>query len=196
VEPVALFILTSISSLFLHVLSRYITESKLAVKIITPGIAALFSLWIGLFLDVAEMEGGEWIAVFLVGLFLHGLSAFFLFLLQMLRERFLHLPELPLSTYTLEPVFLNLTCLGAILINQLLLIVLESAISLATIIALFLLFPIYTFYYYFKYKDIEYIPQSSFLTIFILFSILFLLYFVVGMMCLFILSPFGMPELK
>lgn len=196
VELAALFFLTSITSTILFAFSRFFRESKLAIWIITPGILSLVSLWIGLFLDISEKENGEWLAVAITGLFLHGLSAFFLFLLQILRERFLQFPVLPLSVYTLEPVFLNVTCFISVIFNYAFLKFFDSAISIATLVSLFILFPFYTFFYYNKYKDLDYVPQSNFLKIYLLFSILFFLYFVVGVMCLFILSPNHIPELK
>jgi hypothetical protein len=196
VELVVLFVLTSISSFVLYLFSKFFSETKLNLWILIPGIFCLFSLWVGLFLDIPELPNGEWWAVGITFLFLHGLSSFFLLLLRILRERFLLFPLLPLRDYTLEPFFLNISCLFAIVFHKIFLLFFQSNISISAFFSLTMIFPFYTFFYYKKYQKLEYINQSNLLRIYLLFSILFILYFVVGLMCLFILTPFNIPDLK
>lgn len=193
-ELVLLFAIVLGFTLVLYGFSKFTEERRLKARLLIIGSFLLLGLWVGLFLETPEMKNGTWIAIAVTCSFLLGLSIFFLLFFQVFSEKFYSLPALHFSHYALHPVFLNLFCfINAIFLSVLGLSV-EVKILVASLISHIVVLLLYVYFYHRVYNQLETVAIQIQFKLYIFFAVVSLLYFAIGFMALFVLTPLHPPD--
>ncbi len=177
-------------------LVKYYFSEKLKTKLLIVGVILLLSLWIGLFLETPEMEHGTLVAIIITSTFLSGLSIFLMLFFEVFSEKFYSLPKINYHYYALQPVFLNLFCLLNSIFILFISINIQIKLIITSLLAHLVVMSLHVSFYNKIYNKIVKVPLRILFSIYLFFALVSLLYFAIGFMALFVLTPFNVMDLK